>query len=103
MNVKFKDGTIKECSAPTEQKLFKSGESAGWILNFALLGDITSDDVDKLLTSDNVSELTFISKDENEIATAFTLSNYNRVSSAFIRYLEPQNKSRVEIQLTKGV
>ena len=103
MNVKFKDGTITECSSLTEQKLFKAGESAGWILNLALLGDITSDDVDKLLTSDNVSELTFISKDENETETTFALSNYNRVSSAVIRYLEPQNKSRVDIQLTKGV
>lgn len=103
MQVKFKDGTITGCSSPTEQKLFKSGESAGWILNFALLGDITSDNVDKLLMSDNVSELTFISKDENETETAFTLSNYNRVSSAVIRYSEPQNKSRVDIQLTKGV
>lgn len=103
MNVKFKDGTIAECSSPTEQKLFKAGESAGWILNFALLGDITSDDVDKMLTSDNLSELTFIANGENDAETTFTLLNYNRVSSAVIRYSEPQNKSRVDIQLIKGV
>ena len=103
MKVKFKDGTITECSSPTEQKLFKAGKSAGWILNFALLGDITSDDVDKMLTSDNISELTFIPNGENNTDTTFTLSNYNRVSSAVIRYSEPQNESRVDIQLLKEV
>jgi ACT domain-containing protein len=103
MKVKFKNGTITKCSTPTEQKIFKLGEAAGWILTFTLLGDITSGDVDELITGDNISELTFISENEEGVETSFTLSDYERISSAIIRYADEQEKTRVEIHLTKGV
>ena len=102
MNVKFKDGTIKNCTSPTEQKLFKSGEDAGWILNFALMGDITSDEVDSLITKDNISELTFISVYE-ETETSFSLNGYERTSSVIVRYNENNKQTRVEIQLMRGI
>ena len=102
MKVTFKDGTIKECSAPTEQKVFKGGEASGWILSFVLLGDITSNEVDDLLSEENISHLAFLSKNENEVETIIELLDYNKVSSAVIRYIE-QETTRVEIHLTKGV
>lgn len=101
MKVKFKDGTIKNCSTPTEQKVFKVGEAAGWILTFGLIGDITSADVDSLISAENISELTFISiADEKE--TSFSLNGYERISSAIVRYSENKEQTRVEIQLIRG-
>ena len=102
MKVTFKDGTIKDCSAPTEQKVFKAGDAAGWILSFALLGNITSAEVDNIIANENISHLTFISEDETGVETTIDLLGYNKVSSAIIRYNE-QETTRVEIHLTKGV
>lgn len=101
MKVRFKDGTIKNCSSPIEQKVFKSGEDAGWILTFALIGDTTSAEVDGLISTDNISELTFISVYE-EIETSFSLNGYERISSAIVRYSEDNSQTRVEIQLIRG-
>ena len=102
MKVKFKDGTIKDCSTPTEQKVFKASEAAGWILSFALVGNMTSAEVDNIIATENISHLIFISEDENGVETTIDLLGYNKVSSAIIRYNE-QEKTRVEIHLTKGV
>lgn len=101
MKVKFKDGTIKSCNAPTEQKVFKGGVPAGWILLLNLIGSITSDEADALLTEENIAELVFLS-DEEETAL-FTITEYNKVSSSTIRYAEDASSTRLEIQLTKGV
>lgn len=102
MKVRFKDGTTKECSTPTEQKVFKAGEAAGWILSFALVGNMTSAEVDNIIANENISHLIFISQDEQDNETTFELSGYDKISSAVIRYSE-QEKTRVEIHLTKGV
>lgn len=99
MNVKFKDGTIKSCTAPIEQKIFKNSEAAGWILLFNLTGKITSDELDTLLTTENVSELTFLVDDE----AIAVLKNYNKITSSIIRYADNDENIKTEIQLTKGV
>ena len=101
MKVKFKDGTIKSCNAPTEQKVFKSGVPAGWILLLNLVGSTTSAEIDTLLTDENIAELAFMS--DNEETTLFTITGYDKVSSSTIRYAEDASSTRVEIQLTKGV
>lgn len=101
MNVKFKDGAIKTCTTPTEQKLFKSGEDAGWILSFALIGDITSAEVDNLISKDNISELIFTSVHE-EGETSFSLNDYERTSSVIVRYSEIKEQTRVELQLIRS-
>lgn len=98
MQVKFKDGQTFNCSTPTEQKIFKSGTMAGWILIFPLLCDMTSEDVDALLTEENISELTFTSEE-----TEFSLSGYNKISSTVIKYSTEKEKTRIEIHLIKGV
>ena len=101
MKVKFKDGTIKSCNAPTEQKVFKSGVPAGWILLLNLVGSTTSAEIDTLLTDENIAELAFMS--DNEETTLFTITGYDKVSSSTIRYAEDASSTRLEIQLTKGV
>ena len=111
MNVKFKNGTVKTCASPTEQKIVKAGVDAGWLLSFYLICDITSDEVDALLIPNNISELTFTSEEklitEGETNTqepkVFTLSGYDKVSSTVIRYSEDKDKTKVEIQLIRGV
>ena len=74
---------------------------AGWILLLNLIGSITSDEADALLTEENIAELVFLS-DEEETAL-FTITEYNKVSSSTIRYAEDASSTRLEIQLTKGV
>ena len=109
MKVKFKNGTTKGCSTPTEQKIFKTGTSSGWILTFYLICDITSDEVDELLTEENISELTFTAEEtmnaEGIIVPekSIVLTDYNKISSSVIRHSEEKDKTRVEIQLIKGV
>lgn len=103
MKVQFKDGTIKACLTPTEQKVFRSGTDAGWILSVSVVCDITSDELDKLITADNISELTFTSEDETGTVKTISLSGYDKVSSAIIHYSEEQEKTKVDIRLTKGV
>lgn len=101
MKVKFNDGTIIKCSAPTEQKMFKNADAAGWILSLTLFHSITSDELDDILTADNIGSLLFLSDDESEL---FSLLGYNRVSSSTIRFSESANHTnKIEIQLTKGV
>lgn len=102
MKIKFKDGTIKNCSNPTEQKIFRGGTAAGWICSFRLTDVMTSSDVDAVLVNDNVTEITFITDAiDNALSTTFTLTDYDKVSSAIIRHTN--TGSQVEIQLTKGV
>lgn len=103
MKVQFKDGTIKTCSAPMEQKVFRSGIDAGWILSVSIESDITSDELDKLVTTDNISELLFTSEEETDTVKTISLSGYDKVTSAIIRYSEEKNKTRIEMRLTKGV
>lgn len=103
MKVTFLDGTIKECSSPTEQKRFKSGEAVGWMLSFDLIGNMTSDEVDNMISAVNISNLTFAAPNENGTETTFVLTGYERVLSAFIRYMDDDGKTRVELHLAKDV
>lgn len=108
MKVKFADGVVKECTAPTEQKIFKtvSGETVGmgWILILKLTGSITSTELDRILITDNVSTLEFLTETENgEDKTLFSLDGYSKITSSTIRHAEDTDATHTEIQLTKGV
>jgi len=103
MKVQFKDGTIKTCSAPIEQKVFRSGVDAGWILSVSIECDITSEELDKLITTDNISELIFTSEEESRTVKTISLSGYDKVTSAVIRYSEEKEKTKIDMRLTKGV
>ena len=98
MKVIFKDGTCKKCSFPTEQKVFRSGEAVGWLCSFSLLDTITSSELDVLLNSENVSELTFCNDTSEEL---FKITEYAKVTSAIIRYSEEASKT--EVQFSKGI
>lgn len=108
MKVKFANGVVKQCSAPTEQKRFNfmNGETvnAGWILILRLFGEITSAELDELFTEDNMASLEFLTETESgEDKTLFTLKDYCKVSSSTIRHAEDEITAFSEIQLTKGV
>lgn len=106
MKVKFANGVVKECAAPTEQKVFRtaSGEN-GWILHLRLMGAITSAELDELITAENIAPLEFLIEDEEstEDKVAFTLDGYNKITSSTIRHAEESASTSAEIQMTKGL
>lgn len=107
MKIKFANGTIKECTAPTEQKIFKTTNNGvigvGWMLMLKLIGVTTSTELDNLLTAENVASLEFLTETENGAdKTLFKLDGYSSVTSSAIRYSEDITAIYTEIQLTKG-
>ena len=108
MKVKFANGTVKTCSAPTEQKIFRTvgGETVGmgWVLVIRLTGNITSSEVDELLVPENVGALEFISETEDgEVNGTFRLNGYNKITSSTIRHSDNPTATYAEIQMSKGV
>ena len=108
MKVKFVNNVTKTCNAPTEQKVFKNvgGETTGtgWVLMFRLLGEITSSELDELVTVENVSSLEFfVDSEEGEDITLFTLAGYDKITASTIRHAEDESATYAEIQLSKGV
>lgn len=108
MKIKFANGVVKECSSPTEQKIFKNVSEktigVGWLLHFKLIGLITSTELDGLLSENNISSLEFFVEGENgERITLFKLDGYDKATSSVIRYSEDTKMTQVEVQLSKGV
>ena len=98
MQVKFKGkNTSYQTTTPIEQKLYRGGVSTGWLLVLSLTGELNSTELDELLTTESISEITFIS-DKNETTV---LTGYNSVSSCVIKYAD--EKTVAELQFTKGV
>lgn len=102
MKVKFLNNVVKKCTAPIEQKIFKnlSGDlqSVGWLLNLRLMENITSSDLDLLITRNNIGTLEFTDDSDK---TLFVLSGYDRVTSTIIRHSDNAETTSVEIQLSK--
>jgi hypothetical protein len=96
MYVKLKNGTTVNCSNPIEQKIFKGGTDAGWICSLSLTSRLNSNEIDELVTADNMSEMTFFNDDGETIVT---LSGYSKLTSAVIRHSDINGS--VDIQLTK--
>ena len=108
MYVKFVNGTTKECTSPTEQKIFKpvNGETidVGWVLITKIVGNVTSAEIDELFIPENICKLDFLSVNENgENRDLFTLKGYNKITSSIIHYSDSVSSSYAEIQLSKGV
>lgn len=105
MKVKFANGTVKECSAPIEQKIFKTvnGETVnvGWLLMIKLTGEITSAALDGILTVENIASLEFF--DDTSDEAIFTISGYNKLTTSTIRHSENVLTAYTEIQMSKGV
>lgn len=100
MKIKFKDGTVKTCTNPIEQKMYRNGLEAGWVLMFNIVDTITSNDADKLLHSDNIDSLVFVSDAYDEDAVSKTITGYNGVNYVIIKYSDDVN-AIAEIQLQK--
>lgn len=105
MKVKFTNGVVRECTSPTEQKVFKTNNGdTGWILHLRLIGEITSGELDELITVENISNLEFLTTTESgEDKLAFTLDGYEKITSSTIRHAEDTASTSAEIQLTKGL
>jgi hypothetical protein len=108
MKVKFANGAVKECAAPTEQKVFKTvgGETVGvgWMLILRLVGNIISNEFDSIVNSDGVSSLEFLKEDEKgEDVSLFKLDGYSKITSSTIRHAEDTSATYVEVQMSKGV
>lgn len=100
MQVKFKNGEIRGCTTPTEQKIFSNNEGVGWLLSFSIKGAATSNNIDDILFVDNISELTFLDESGEEI---FIVNNYNKITSVFVRHSEEVADTRVDIQIRKNI
>ncbi len=98
MKVVFKNGETKSCMPPIEQKVFKAGAVAGWLIALAFTAEMTSDQIDNLVTADNISNLVFTSDDGTEL---FSITGYEKVTSSVIRHSEPSSDTRVELQIMK--
>ena len=108
MKVKFANGAIKECSPPTEQKLFKNIDGAtvavGWVLILRLTGNSTSSELDEILAPESSKSLEFFTENENGgVVNQFSLNGYNKVTSTTIRHAEDSLATYAEIQMSKGV
>lgn len=98
MNITFKNSnTPYEVFNPIEKKAFK-GDITGWLMSFVIKGDFaSSNEVDALLSQDNISEFKLIDGDKER-----TVTGYEKVISAAIHYTE-NDSVIVEVQLSKGV
>lgn len=98
MKLRFNDGTERTVTTnPVEQKLFRSGQPIGWILNVSV-SELTSEESNDILKAENIKSMILVSDDGAEIAE---LSGYEKVSALTIRHTESQTIA--EIQFSKGV
>ena len=98
MQIKFNDGSLVETTNPTEQKVFKSNGDTGWIIAFSITTPMTSTELDKLLTEENISAITLMN---NETAAA-VIEGYDKVTMVTIRYTSDVT-SNIDVQMSKGL
>lgn len=98
MKVQFKSVEhMYDCTEPIEQKIFKSGVFAGWVIIFHINANINSTGIDDIITPESISELRFVSDDD----AVNTITGYSAVSACTIRH---KNTGTVaELQFTKMV
>ena len=98
MILKFKDGTTKICSNPVEHRVLREGNPAGWICTIRIQENMSTDEIDRVLNNDNISELTFCNRLLQEL---FVLSGYTKINNIIIRH--PGSSAEVEVQLEKDI
>ncbi len=97
MLLKFKDGTVKKCSNPVEHRFMRNGEPAGWICTVRILENMSTSEIEQILSNDNISQLTFCNMLSDEL---FVLSGYQKVISTTIRH--PGAYSEIEVQFQRN-
>ena len=101
MKVMFKGvADVFDCNEPVEQKLFQAGFPAGWAVIFQLHGELSSSDIDRIVTPDSISELIFTEEDTKQ-QRSFTLTGYSAVRGCTIRHRA--GAAVTELQLTKVI
>ena len=86
---------VFDCSDPIEQRIYKSGKFAGWLLIFNISNsNITSDNVMDVIGNDK-PEMTFVGEKENTLI----LSGYTTLLACTIRHRA--SGSVVELQFKK--
>ena len=107
LKIKFKTGEkVFEADRVLENKVYRDGVKAGWLLTLCLIGSITSNELDELLNEENLSEITLsydIPEGENIKTVTKVLGGYTKESSCLIRHANEPSKTRTEISLLKGV
>lgn len=101
MNIRFKNvETYYNVKSLTEQKI-RTADSIGWALNATIEGNFNSDTIEKILSSNNIKEITVISEATEGTHTETTITGYDKISSCLIRHRDTTDF--LEFQLTKGV
>lgn len=101
MKVQFKNSPTEfESNSLVEQKLYRAGEAAGWMLSMTIEGNVSSEELDALLVDSNIGEITVTTQGVEETETA-VLVGYDKVTSCVVKRTDA--KCTAEIQLTKGV
>ena len=108
MKIKFSNGVTKACSAPIEQKVFQQNNGTksaiGWLLTLRVFGEITSSELDNLVSEENIKTLEFLTQNESgDEKNIFTLVNYSNLTSSVIQHSDNTSETYAEIQLFKGV
>lgn len=110
MKVKFNNETILNGVSAVEQKIYREGVGVGWTLMLILTDEMTADQLDSMLTEENISKIVLMADDSNSDTTneategsEYALEGYDKVVSSSIRYFDGTSKPRTEIRLTKGV
>lgn len=100
MVIRLKDNKTEfEALSVIEQKLYRQGAESGWMLSLNIKGDFNAQDLDSVLSEENVSEITLVGEaDDNTV-----ISGYQRVTSCVVRYSEDKTQTTAEIQILKGV
>ena len=98
MVIRLKDNKTEfTTTSVIEQKIYRQGAESGWMLSLNINGDFKAQDLDSVLSEENISEITLVGeKEENTV-----ISGYEKVTSCVVRYSE--DKATAEIQLIKGV
>ena len=99
MKIKFNNGVVKVCTAPTEQKASRNGALNTWILTFRLTGGSSSEELDALLVDDNISAMQLLSDSGSVLGS---MTGYNTVVSCSIRYADDPSSMYAELQLMKS-
>lgn len=96
MEIQFKDKKTYTVNNPIEKKAFK-GDKTGWLISFILDGNFNSDNVDKIFTKDNISEMTIYENEQTR-----EIIGYDKVISLTIHHVDIF-RAIVEVQLSKGL
>lgn len=98
MKIYFKNNEHAEITSVVEQKVI-SNNKTGWMIHFTIKSNMTSTELDNLVTEENITKLKICSDNQN---TETEIDGYSKIMSASVRYMD--NASTViDVQLSKNI